>query len=298
LRKEEESKLPEIIVQYAKKGKALTCKLKDVDPDGELASHVTLAQLERAYVDLGYHEQTSATGSSIPAALNYLELPTDLGTDLKGFVLDQHQDFDNGTGDGDVTTVVVKTCFVFCFFAGDKSQILTPWSVRLQVTFAHFYGVLSPKTGYISAEDNEGPLQATNGRQLGPEPRRVSDVYFLMWKKYAKPSELHQIKYFVRNHAINKTSKQIAVSAVGDDIPEWANHKDFDMKAPQRQAILASPNGSAIAWFLINHKNDLGVKAVTKVSVFKTIGRDVNGQAEDWLHFIFYIGEPPKKGRK
>ena len=67
------------------------------------------------------------------------------------------------------------------------------------------------------------------------------------------------------------------------------------MSTEEGQAILGTPNGSGVAYFLIDHKPELGVRVPTKVTVFKTIGRDENGQPEDWVHFMFSIAVSNKK---
>lgn len=159
---------------------------------------------------------------------------------------------------------------------------------------------MSPKAGFISAENNIGAYNASGGLFTGPELNRLSDIYFLVWEGMTtNKKELLNVKYFVRDHVVNPDSLMIAKEACENDIPFWPG-KSFDMGTPQGRAILSTPNGVGVAWFLINNKEELGVKVPTKVTVFKTIGTDKDGKPEDWIHFIFYIApySGKKKGRK
>lgn len=61
-------------------------------------------------------------------------------------------------------------------------------------------------------------------------------------------------------------------------------------------AILGSPNGSGSAYFLINHKQRMGVKVINKVDIFvPLIPLDVSGTTVDRFHeerkvmLLFYV---------
>lgn len=44
---------------------------------------------------------------------------------------------------------------------------------------------------------------------------------------------------------------------------------EFDTKSDEGHALLGSPNGAAFAYFLMQHKAELGQKTITKVTVFR-----------------------------
>ncbi|GAB1210761.1 hypothetical protein APSETT445_009559 [Aspergillus pseudonomiae] len=144
----------------------------------------------------------------------------------------------------------------------------------------------------------------------------LSDVYFLLWKEVAKKSEteLRNIKYFVRHHVINDASLDVALEvASGKPLPprkkdeprdtsmveEWPG-KSYDMSTDDGKAILGTPNGAGVARFLMDHKPELGVKAPSKVTLFKTTGHTnlTTNQPEDWVHFLFEISPVHKKKRR
>lgn len=120
---------------------------------------------------------------------------------------------------------------------------------------------MSPKAGYISTEDNWSANFMTG--QDPPDLSRLSDIYFLIWQQMANGKELKNIKYFMRFHIQNSESIKVAKEACNQDIPEWPG-KPFEMDTDEGQAILATPNGGGVAWFLIHHKKDLGVKCQRK----------------------------------
>ncbi|KAL4869553.1 hypothetical protein BDV12DRAFT_196179 [Aspergillus spectabilis] len=260
--------LPDIIVKYAEKGAGLMCQLRDVDPNGHLQSDITDDQFNEMYSSQPYAGTKTKTGEGIPEAMERLGLPLEKGVKgTKGFAYYQDREY----------------------MDGDELQ---------GGTFAYYIGSASPQAGYISAEDNANAMYQAG--VPGPEPRRLSDIYYLIWKQIAKISkELRNIKYFIRFHVINTQSKTVALKACDNDVPFWPG-KDFDMSTTEGKALLGSPNGSGVAYFLINHKQDLGVKVVKKVTVFKTIGTNAEtGLPEDWIHFVFSIGaDSKKKGKK
>jgi hypothetical protein len=53
------------------------------------------------------------------------------------------------------------------------------------------------------------------------------------------------------------------------------------------RAILGSPNGKGIGYFLSQHKDQLGVKTVESVTVFTTPG----GEGEAWYQAYFALAD-------
>jgi hypothetical protein len=66
------------------------------------------------------------------------------------------------------------------------------------------------------------------------------------------------------------------------------------MATDQGKAILGSPNGRGVAFFLYQHKNLLGIKTVDKVTIFSTIGTnpETNGD-ETWYQAVFTLKDLP-----
>jgi len=60
------------------------------------------------------------------------------------------------------------------------------------------------------------------------------------------------------------------------------NRVYFNINSPEAQALLSSPNGQGTVWFLAQHKNPLGWKIITGVTVF------MNREDTSW-NFLFRI---------
>ncbi|KAJ5984854.1 hypothetical protein N7522_012050 [Penicillium canescens] len=143
---------------------------------------------------------------------------------------------------------------------------------------------MSVQAGYISAENNESPVQQKNDTQ--PAPYKLSDVYVLQWQKLAAGSnKIKNLKYFIRKDVQNPDTLRIIDEATGNVAKEWPG-TTFSMESDEGKALLRTPNGVGLAYMLI-HKPELGVKVPTQVRVFKTTNK--SGIVEK--HLLFYIGD-------
>ncbi|KAI3276436.1 hypothetical protein DTO003C3_10180 [Penicillium roqueforti] len=160
-----------------------------------------------------------------------------------------------------------------------------PWQGRDQAaTYGFYQGSMSVEAGYISSEWSENPKQKEGDPY--PEPYKLSDVLFLEWQREAEEygQNIKNLKYFFRVNVVNTHSLRIINEATGNVIKEWPG-TSFDMSTPEGKAILRTPNGVGVAYFLINHKPELGKRIPTKVTVFKTMDG-----AKQSIHLLFYIG--------
>lgn len=95
---------------------------------------------------------------------------------------------------------------------------------------------------------------------------------------------------------INKDKKD----GRGKTIGKWPNRITLTVRdnPDEFYAILGSPNGSGSAYFLINHKQKMGVKIIDKVDIFvPLIPLDVRGTDVAEFHeerkvmLLFYVTE-------
>lgn len=129
---------------------------------------------------------------------------------------------------------------------------------------------MSVKAGFISAEQNFGPeyMSANYGDKIKQAPpfKKLSDVLFLNWQSLG--GDIQNMKYFFRQHIKNDLTKDRIKEAVGQVVPRWSERVTFKMSDEKGQAMLGTPNGIGVAYFMIQHKQELGVRAPTKVDVF------------------------------
>ncbi|KAJ5474130.1 hypothetical protein N7475_003696 [Penicillium sp. IBT 31633x] len=134
---------------------------------------------------------------------------------------------------------------------------------------------------------NEKPPRA-------PPLKNLSDVLFIEWQSLG--GDIQNLKYFFRLHIKNLITQARIKDAVGPVVPRWPGRtfkmedkKDKDKKG---LALLGTPNGIGVAYFLIQHKKQLGVRAPFQVTVWSTPSL-IEGE-EDYFHILFYIGKVKK----
>ena len=110
--------------------------------------------------------------------------------------------------------------------------------------------------------------------------KQWSDVTFLQYQEYCKqqstiqsPVEacLKQLRGILRANVVSAKTRQIADEALqksGKVLADWDKRTTLTIDEEAAQALLATPNGQGVAWFLAQHKPQLGRKIVTEVSMF------------------------------
>ncbi|KAL3428482.1 hypothetical protein PVAG01_01991 [Phlyctema vagabunda] len=136
------------------------------------------------------------------------------------------------------------------------------------------YLQLNTAAGVLVADKSDNAIVYNRRKPLIRYPPLVSwsDLTFLAYQQQAAVNghDIRKLRYVVRAGIANDNTRAIMNWACGvkDDYPPWENRAVFGMDTEQGQALLGTPNGSGIAWLLINHKLQLGIKTVDKVSVF------------------------------
>ena len=106
---------------------------------------------------------------------------------------------------------------------------------------------------------------------------------------------IQNIKYFFMMGISNDQTNQLIATCLqkkGKQLSEWPG-TDFGTETDEGHALLGSPNGAAFAYFLMQHKAELGRKTITKVTVFRT-------ETDDDLAFVdpnlvFHVGDVKKE---
>ncbi|KAH4817075.1 hypothetical protein HBH61_056070 [Parastagonospora nodorum] len=147
-----------------------------------------------------------------------------------------------------------------------------PEDCSIPPSAASFKQVINPKDGIIVAYDNYSPRAAAEDSARNdtiiPDLKHWSDIAFLQWKSCA--SKGAELKYMLRYQVMNDSANYMIEAlnfANGDETVEWPG-TTYDGASEEGQASLGTPNGSGVAWLLIQHKEFLGHKIVDKITIF------------------------------
>ncbi|KAI6866265.1 hypothetical protein KC343_g1388 [Hortaea werneckii] len=135
--------------------------------------------------------------------------------------------------------------------------------------------------------------------------KQWSDVTFLQYWEYCKQHStetstfeacLKDLRGIIRANVVSAKTRDIANEALqksGKVLATWDKRATWTIDEEAAQALLATPNGQGVAWFLAQHKAQLGRKVVTEVSMFsKPEGLSGN------LNLFFKIEDHPSAAEK
>ncbi|KAF9768654.1 hypothetical protein IL306_014004 [Fusarium sp. DS 682] len=174
-------------------------------------------------------------------------------------------------------------------------------------TGANFASSFSLDPGVIIADHNLGVTQAAKrGAKIDEETTALTHI-----KNDRVCSEsggfVENLKYIIRSQIANHDTLKIVFQAILNkyerdhkkkEIGPWKKRIVMSHQKDPKElyAILGSPNGSGVAYMLINHKERLGSKVVSRVDIFvpegnfEVTGIDIGKEHEDWhVMLLFYI---------
>jgi hypothetical protein len=129
-----------------------------------------------------------------------------------------------------------------------------------------------------------------------PKLRAFSGVLWGYWSK-ANP-DIKNVRYlFMMGISNDQTNTLIATCLHNKEetLKEWPGI-EFHTKSDEGHALLGSPNGAAFAYFLMQHKAELGQKTITKVTVFRAETDDDLAFVDP--HLVFHVEDAEEKGKK
>ncbi|KAF1851022.1 uncharacterized protein K460DRAFT_271378 [Cucurbitaria berberidis CBS 394.84] len=124
-----------------------------------------------------------------------------------------------------------------------------------------------------------------------PELRSLSDVLWGFWNR--ENPNIKNIRYYGVNMVMNEDTNKLIARALRNKkkkLSPWPGIA-FSTDTDEGKAILGSPVGATIAYFLTQHKAQLGFKVVTKVTIVCDEGEGPNPDP----HLFFHIEDslPP-----
>ncbi|OCL11096.1 hypothetical protein AOQ84DRAFT_257642, partial [Glonium stellatum] len=103
-----------------------------------------------------------------------------------------------------------------------------------------------------------------------PKLNSWADVTWLQWQELAKEN-VRNLQYIFSSPVENEESNAIirrSLEVAKQPLSQWSGRVEFSMDTEEGRAILGSANGRGVAWMLINHKAQLGLKTIDSVIVF------------------------------
>ncbi|KAL1601929.1 Mitochondrial import inner membrane translocase subunit tim8 [Nothophoma quercina] len=156
--------------------------------------------------------------------------------------------------------------------------------------------LLNHKSAYEGAKELWG-VESPPADEL-PQLTDTSDMAWGVWRRvHPDGQKLDKIKMFFSVLIINKITQQLISEALKtykvaagqsrvSSLPRWPG-LTFDLESAEGKAMLGSPNGIAVGYFLAQHKNQLGGnKYVTKAQVWAD-------QLGSTPSIIFYVANAP-----
>ncbi|KAJ5638650.1 hypothetical protein N7528_001040 [Penicillium herquei] len=140
--------------------------------------------------------------------------------------------------------------------------------------------------GLIVADENFSPKSRApefEGKDIPyVKLRQWSDVVFLDWQNQCSKTQedksvghgdITNSNYFIRFKfsIVNGDAEEvIGYVTKGQTIGGYNNPMVFNAGEDNFNALLGTPNGGGVAWFLINHKAQLGIKTLASISLFRS----------------------------
>ncbi|GAB1735597.1 hypothetical protein NU219Hw_g4173t1 [Hortaea werneckii] len=161
-----------------------------------------------------------------------------------------------------------------------SSAPIGPGGMIYRPTGARYQNIYSKEM--IIADYNFGP-DNMGGRKSPPMVaseivplKQWSDVAFLQYQDYCKQREpitstfeacLRGLRGVMRANVVSAKTREVAYEALsrsGRLLRGWDHRATWAIEEESAQALLATPNGQGVGWFLAQHKPQLGHKIVTE----------------------------------
>ncbi|KAH7071743.1 hypothetical protein FB567DRAFT_612413 [Paraphoma chrysanthemicola] len=189
---------------------------------------------------------------------------------------------------------------------GKQVPVINQWyradNTDFRATGGHYEFGMNTKGGAIFGLFLESPKTGASSNWYGnskdPDPtllprlRSLSDVLWGFWNR--DNPNIKNIRYFFMLGISNEATNQVIASCLqkaNKELCEWPG-TEFKTDTDQGHAILGTPNGAVFAYFLLQHKAQLGYKTITKVTVIRPESDDENDFVDASL--IFHVEDAPE----
>lgn len=114
---------------------------------------------------------------------------------------------------------------------------------------------------------------------------RWSDVVYLEWQRLCRKARVpvNSLKHIISYNVENKPTEDVNQDVFGLDTKDWSKISRGRTFYPNEEAfaaLLGTPNGSGIAYMLIDHKDQFGQMRVKSITVK---GMKIGGEWFPWM---------------
>jgi hypothetical protein len=148
-------------------------------------------------------------------------------------------------------------------------------------TSATFRSLVDRANGVLVAQHNYGPAHiVAESEMIIPVPKleHYSDIAYLQWSDPRLRHLPNDLQHVIRMRIENDETLAVIERVLAVDYrkehrtPEyWVSDVEgltWDIETEAAKALLGTPNGSGVAWLLVQHKTQLGWKVVESVTLF------------------------------
>jgi predicted Fe-S protein YdhL (DUF1289 family) len=186
-----------------------------------------------------------------------------------------------------------------------QSKDVTISGKPYQASNGEFGNIYSPSKGVIMAVSNTSPSKVDDPPPETVPLERCSDVVWLTWANLcvSNTQQLQGIKYIFQINIINGDTNNMIVTFQSGGLDKMNGYNDKFSLYPgdsTSESILGTPDGKGIAWFLAQHKAQLGAtRTITEIVVWNSVDnddeRDILGKIPCMLFILIDPGQSAGK---
>lgn len=137
---------------------------------------------------------------------------------------------------------------------------------------------------------------------ISPPLSHNSDITFLEWKRACREDNknINSLQRLFLTTIQSESTRAIVKHIFATrgnplkrwgDLPVWKNRIRFPRESSEAAALLATPQVKSIAWMLMQHRAELGMKYIKYISVFKddNAGTDEEKYPDFWWGPTLYV---------
>ncbi|KAL1856561.1 hypothetical protein Plec18170_003529 [Paecilomyces lecythidis] len=146
-------------------------------------------------------------------------------------------------------------------------------------TGAGYDSIYNVQDGMITAHSSHSPENRSPDAKRYPKLKKWSDVTFLQWQHVAQ-GNVQNLNHIFQEGITNPETKAALARALGkpEDFDDWGQYRrppawrSFYPGSDEYNALLYTPNLRGVSWLLIQHKQQLGRRKISKITLFTAGG--------------------------